>query len=420
MQLHRFIPMTACFLFFCFFTNSFNTANAQHPEFISLITSSKASFEQGKLVLLRSLACYKKFDSLLVCFYADSTKNGSYYNTVKVINLNTEKVVKQIYFKQKINSGESLDFVYNKTGLWLLLAHKLYLVNANGQMIKYATMPLFYDMDAIGDAQLLLYCLYDRHPLDGDSKLKMQVFNCAKKQPELSFQSNFAGISATKMINKWVTGIGDRIAVTNPFAFKVKFYSKNFRLVDSVDLSILLNYTISKSIADSFDALKKNDDLFILSKVKKGIAPSEINTDYRSKDGIIGRHKMFRDSTCYIEKIWSYNDSVFIATIYPKGAIFRYRDIFFINFKSKKIIKTLRHWPTASSSEVVKTADYFPIDVINSSLIEPFFYHNMVYTSLRWCGKLNDYKGTYPDVEKMEYKCTNLNGWNWAIGKYAY
>jgi hypothetical protein len=86
---------------------------------------------------------------------------------------------------------------------------------------------------------LFLACLYNYHRLDDTARFKLAVYDPEKEQFTASiFHNNYPGIEFTHLPNHLIDARKNEIAVAQTLTYKIHFYNKNLRCIDSISRQI--------------------------------------------------------------------------------------------------------------------------------------------------------------------------------------
>lgn len=283
----------------------------------------------------------------------------------------------------------------------------------------------FSKMEMINDNFLLLYNLYPFHPYDGETKVYLYVYDLKKKGIADSLKIDFEGISLGNIVHHWLRVLNEKIFLVAPLTGFVQIYNSKLKLEDSYFLPLPgFDIKKNKGFIDFMDNERKsaNEELLQIreSKGEKYIKENKVISSYYNKGTLMKRIDSLRENYRYIEKVFTDNDTTIIYTAYRPEYQMEFRDVYFFDPIKKEIKDSIIAWRCAPIKEgVIKYPEnYFTIDLINSYLIEPFFFKGNVYTREIYPIELFE-QGTKKELDKIYFQYSLKNPVVWTLLEYA-
>lgn len=293
------------------------------------------------------------------------------------------------------------------------------------QLLQKVINRSFSKIERIDNQTLLLYDLYPYHPYDGKSQVYLYVFDIKKKKITDSSMVDFEGISLGNIVHQWLRVVNKNIYLVAPLSGQVKVYNSKLKQIDNYLLPILKKeLKQNKSFVDYMDNNKKIADKELLDfrneKGEKYVMQNKIQSSYYEKDALLKRMDTLRKKYHYIEKVFTYNDSTIILTIYRPEYLVEFRDVYFFNLNQKKITDSIIAWRCEPQKDgIIKHIEnYFTVDLINSYLIEPFFYNGKVYAKSIYPIELFQ-NGTKKELDQKYFQFSLKKPVIWTLLEYT-
>ena len=122
--------------------------------------------------------------------------------------------------------------------------------------------------------------------------------------------------------------------------------------------------------------------------------------------------------------IFDWEGSTKILSIFRPDYGSNYRDLYFWDFRDKRVKNVIKKWKCNnnifSNKTVANVADYFTVDLLNSYLIEPVFYKNYIYFNSGYPVKLFSVDKK-EEIDNQLFKWENMQkNEQWFLNRYKF
>ncbi|WP_413670120.1 hypothetical protein ACEN9X_09375 [Mucilaginibacter sp. Mucisp86] len=276
----------------------------------------------------------------------------------------------------------------------------------------------------INDSTVLLSRLYNYHPLDGFSGLQLHIFNLNQNKIVKSQRYQVPGVGLGPMLTSLVFANKKNIFYLAPLTGELFVYDLQLALVKRTSVPVhFSNYSANAQWQKKIDSTIYSDWNFrhhLYYKIGEDSFRKNdalLHTYVDSREFLNEIMNTARSSHDYIEKIIPYTDSIFIITVCKANYNFKYRDLYFYNVNTNKVIDFKEKWLCSKNDPVTKFEDFFSVDVIFDSQVSPYFYNNKVYTF-----STNNYmlyrSAPLDTLKKVMYKDALKNNYKWHLSEY--
>lgn len=300
------------------------------------------------------------------------------------------------------------------------------LTNENHFRDFYTDTVKYHSGFILNDSLLYLSSIYNYHPLNAFPGAHMAIFNLRTNRFTKSIAIPFQGILLSHMINSWDLVQHEQIYLVHPLSGKLSRYNKNLEFIDSFHLDIPWQNK-PKNLA-----YQNRTDSFVyrlyanLSQSMRLYGPDSIRNN-RKLDPWHGLSGEFMDSVTrtarnhheYIEKILAINDSTLLVSVCRPGYQLNFRDIYWYNISTRKVIAKNEHWTCSKQDSLSKPEDFFVVDPINSKPFMPYFYGNKIYSRAFYNPALFK-SGPKREQSEIFYNDILKHNYRWRILEYTF
>lgn len=273
--------------------------------------------------------------------------------------------------------------------------------------------------EVLNDSLLLLYSIYNYHPLDGFSGLEFQTINYLNGERIMRVQNRFSGIFLSHLSVDWLKYCNGYIYVAEPFSGMIKVYDLDLKLVDS-----LTSEKIFKPAIKSIYFQKEIDSLISFERKRM---LSVYNSDSTNVPNSFIYNKSFikrisdtvRKTYSYVEKLINVDDSLLALIIYRPGYNFNYRDFVIFSPKTGFVIRKFIKWQSTSLNYINNIEDIVTVDLSYSRGEVPVFKYGKIYVPMVF--PLSKFrKGNLEDLQEIKLNYNINYGEPWQIGVFTY
>jgi hypothetical protein len=284
----------------------------------------------------------------------------------------------------------------------------------------------FDKCQALNDSLVLLYTIYNYHPLDGKAGIHLTVFNINTHQFGKYKFMNFPGIGVSHISGNWVTVVKGKAYVINPLSGRVITLDKNLSIIDSGRVKIFSEEDLSYNLSfqSRIDSIVDNETKFILGVASKYPKDSvqyhykEYSSTVYAKDFISNTIREVRGKHTFINNIFTSDNSLIVLSVSSPGYAIKYRDVYFYSPAKKKIVKQYLHLLCSHNDTLVKPEDFYTINFAFGKPFFPYIHDNCVYYPSLYA--LSSFKeGSYDDFSLKLLSETKKSGFKWNVIKYV-
>lgn len=280
----------------------------------------------------------------------------------------------------------------------------------------------------LNDTLVLLYSVYNYHPVSGTSGIHLGLLNLKNDRFIRSADFPFPGIVASVMgYGNWITAEGKNIYIVTPFTGRLIKFDLLLKPVDTVviplswanpKLNTVFENKTDSMIYSEWNRISNNYKLYGQDSVRKdnSLKRSIVFT----KDYIGPMLDSIHHGLEYIEKVMPLNDSIILITVSkPYSNPFMYREIVSYNFRKNSISKRIAQWRTGRKEQLATMEDFFCVDVANDAMKAPYFIGKKVYTYSSFRNELFQ-PGAKDSLQKILYLDTKKNDYSWRLLEYSW
>lgn len=361
------------------------------------------------------------------------TDSVSVVTIVKDIDLNTMAVVRTDTITDVGVNFFHRDIIVHKDYDIILGNSRMYIYNRKKRkgvykdFNQYGGQNFFFDKGyVVNDSLILLYDIYDFHPFSGLPGIYLNAFNVNTGEFVLHKKAKFPGVGLSYMAVNWGWFNKANFYAVSPMSGILYKYNMSLELTDSVKMpikwsdyskNIQFQKALDERIANNYNKLYGILLKYGLDSIDKN--PALGASDMNTKEYISNLIDTVRTHYEYIEKILPYNDSVFIITVCRGGDYLKYRDVYFYNVVTNKVIKEKERWLCSRKDNLERFEDFFVIDVICSEDCAPCFYEGHAYKPTFYNQTLY-HNGTKNELEKTIHKDITQNQYQWRLLEYEF
>lgn len=280
--------------------------------------------------------------------------------------------------------------------------------------------------ELLNDSLVLLYYLYNFHPLDGDAGLHLSVLNTNTKEIESTKFIEFPTIYLSHISNSWLTVVNNAICVVSPLTGTFQFYDYSLNLlneskpdIDVISRNLNKNQlkvkyydSIYRSEKDRFEKL-----LDIYGRDSVDFYKEKFESEIYSKSFIWNTIKTIRSESVFIERVFSINDTTIGISISRPGYEYAYRDLYLYTITNNLVTKYGK-LNTLLNDTVEYIEDYYPVDIKLDKSKFPYFYDGDIYAYTFFKPSFF-IPGPQSDISKLVLKDIYNHGYQFIILKYS-
>ena len=291
------------------------------------------------------------------------------------------------YFKVIVKDRVE-DYLWTRDKLLFVTAKGLAYATVNQDTLTYFAYKnrkaRYSTIEGLNERTALAFELYPFHPFSAEDKLHLYIVDT--ENPKVIFEKHldFDGVSLSNIVQRWVSYSNKEVFVVSPFKGLVDVYDFSLNKIDSIPLEINgIGIPSTIHFAKRQDAIKKQTDSVLLSLKEKYGSDSSFNfvSSYYSKDELTKRMDSLRRHHSYIERIFHFNDSIQLLSIFRPEYGDEFRDVYVLNVNTKVLTDSIIRWRSKAASDIVfeTPSQYFMVDLKVNYPSSPIFHNGMVH-----------------------------------------